>query len=87
MLEIFFTVALIRKGWEREIDDSGVVGIKLAELKQFQGEGKRLQQVVGVASGAHKAEAIIAAIRGGYINALVTDQAAAKKIKKLIASS
>jgi deoxyribonucleoside regulator len=38
---------------------------------------KKIPLVVGVAAGALKAEAILGAVRGGFINALVTDEAAA----------
>ncbi|HBK8713016.1 TPA: transcriptional regulator LsrR, partial [Salmonella enterica subsp. enterica serovar Typhimurium] len=40
--------------------------------------------VIGVAGGEQKAEAIIAAMRGNYINALVTDQKTAGKIIQII---
>nr|WP_052282708.1 transcriptional regulator LsrR [Kluyvera genomosp. 1] len=40
--------------------------------------------VVGVAGGEQKAEAIIAAMRGNYINALVTDQETAARMLQLI---
>ncbi|MDX5629702.1 MULTISPECIES: transcriptional regulator LsrR [unclassified Brenneria] len=40
--------------------------------------------VIGVAGGIHKAEAIVAALKGKYINALVTDQETAEEILKLI---
>lgn len=41
---------------------------------------KKIPLVVGVAAGALKAEAILGAVRGGYINALVTDEAAGQGI-------
>ena len=40
--------------------------------------------VIGVAGGEHKAEAIIAAMRGKHINALVTDQDTAERMLHLI---
>ncbi|OAT75882.1 transcriptional regulator LsrR [Mangrovibacter phragmitis] len=40
--------------------------------------------VIGVAGGIEKAEAVLAAMKGGYINALVTDQNTAAEILKLI---
>ena len=51
----------------------GVVGIELNEIRQA-----RLR--IGVAGGAEKAEAIIGAARGGYINTLITDESAASRI-------
>lgn len=36
--------------------------------------------VIGVASGVHKAAAILGAIRGGYLKSLVTDDATAKEL-------
>ncbi len=40
--------------------------------------------VIGVAGSEQKAEAIIATMRGNYINALVTDQKTAGKIIQII---
>jgi deoxyribonucleoside regulator len=54
-----------------------VVGLDPAELK-------RIPLVVGVAAGAPKAEAILGAVRGKYINALVTDEAAGLGILRLL---
>lgn len=42
---------------------------------------------IGVAGGQLKAEAILGAIRGGYINIIVTDSSAAEKILKLSKSN
>jgi DNA-binding transcriptional regulator LsrR (DeoR family) len=53
-----------------------VVGIDLADLRQ-------LPWVIGVAVGIEKAQAILGALRGGYINALVTDEATARAVLKL----
>jgi lsr operon transcriptional repressor len=39
---------------------------------------KSLNHVVAVAGGAHKREAIIGALKGGYIDVLITDEAAAR---------
>ena len=50
-----------------------VIGIKKEELKSLQG-------VVGVACGARKGRAILGAARGGIINSIVTDEAAALNI-------
>jgi len=54
-----------------------VVGLNPEELK-------KIPVVVGVAAGAPKAEAILGAIRGKYINALVTDEAAGLGILSLL---
>lgn len=71
----------------RGIDDNGnklgilddqIVGIDLDTLKASRNAGQL--KIVGVASGANKAKSILAAIKGGYINVLVTDKAAALKI-------
>jgi DNA-binding transcriptional regulator LsrR (DeoR family) len=53
-----------------------MVGI---ELKDLQG----IEQVIGVAGGEAKAEAILGALRGGHINVLVTDDGAAGKVLTL----
>lgn len=44
----------------------------------------KIPYVIGVAGGEAKAEAILGAIRGRYINILVTDSKAAAKILKLV---
>ncbi|PYG90280.1 DNA-binding transcriptional regulator LsrR (DeoR family) [Ruminiclostridium sufflavum DSM 19573] len=49
------------------------VGISLSNLY-------RMEEVVAVASGTSKAQAILGAIRGGYINVLVTDTDTANSI-------
>jgi len=54
-----------------------IVGLDPAELR-------KIPVVVGVAAGAPKAEAILGAIRGKYINALVTDEAAGLGILSLL---
>jgi DNA-binding transcriptional regulator LsrR (DeoR family) len=41
--------------------------------------------VIGVAAGVHKAAAILGAVRGGYLKALVTDDATAKELLALAA--
>lgn len=53
-----------------------VVGIELKDLRQ-------LTWVVGAAVGVEKAPAILGALRGGYINVLVTDEATARAILRL----
>ncbi|MNJ58473.1 Deoxyribonucleoside regulator [compost metagenome] len=50
-----------------------VIGIGLEQLK-------RVNNVVGLAFGLHKIESIKAALKGGYIHMLVTDEATAYKI-------
>jgi deoxyribonucleoside regulator len=42
-----------------------------------------IAQVIGVAGGEAKAEAILGALRGGHVNVLVTDDAAARKLLAL----
>ncbi|WP_370546924.1 transcriptional regulator LsrR [Edwardsiella tarda] len=54
-----------------------LVGLSLAALST-------IPQVIGVAGGVHKAEAIMAAMTGGYINGLVTDQETAAHILALV---
>jgi DNA-binding transcriptional regulator LsrR (DeoR family) len=53
-----------------------MVGI---ELKDLQG----IDQVIGVAGGEAKAEAILGALRGRHVNVLVTDDGAARKVLAL----
>ncbi|RLC59170.1 MAG: sugar-binding transcriptional regulator, partial [Chloroflexota bacterium] len=53
-----------------------IVGIELEALHS-------IGQVVGVAGGEAKAEAILGALRGGHVNVLVTDDAAARKVLAL----
>lgn len=50
-----------------------IVGIELEALRD-------IEQVIGVAGGEAKAEAILGALRGGHVNVLVTDDAAARKV-------
>lgn len=50
-----------------------VVGIELNDLRQ-------LPWVVGAAAGTEKATAILGALRGGYINVLITDEATARAV-------
>jgi deoxyribonucleoside regulator len=50
-----------------------IVGIELEALHD-------IEQVIGVAGGEAKAEAILGALRGGHVNVLVTDDAAARKV-------
>jgi len=50
---------------------SGILGIELEQVR-------RIPRVVGVAGGLHKVEAILGAIRGGYIKVLITDETTAE---------
>ncbi len=50
-----------------------VVGITLEELKA-------IDTVVGVAGGEKKGETILGALRGGFINVLITDETAARRV-------
>lgn len=53
-----------------------VFGINLNKLK-------KVPYAIGIASGIHKAEAIHGAIRGGYINVLVTDARCAEALCRM----
>lgn len=53
-----------------------IIGIDLPSLS-------RIPLVIGVAGGREKAEAILGALRGGYINCLVTDEVAANEVLRL----
>jgi lsr operon transcriptional repressor len=55
------------------------IGIELADLKN-------VSKVIGVAGGAHKAEAILGALRGGFLDVLVTNEIAAMRLLELHAS-
>lgn len=50
-----------------------VVGLPIEELKT-------LNNVIGVAGGAHKIDSIFGALKGGYINILITDEKTAKSL-------
>jgi lsr operon transcriptional repressor len=52
------------------------IGIELADLTQ-------IPKVVGVAGGLHKAEAILGALRGGFLDVLVTNELAALRLLEL----
>ncbi len=49
----------------------GIIGIELEQLR-------RARLRIGVAGGAEKTDALLGAVRGEYINALVTDESAAR---------
>jgi DNA-binding transcriptional regulator LsrR (DeoR family) len=53
-----------------------IVGIELETLHN-------IEQVIGVAGGEAKAEAILGALRGRHVNVLVTDDATARKVLAL----
>jgi len=53
-----------------------VIGIELVQLK-------KAHRVVGVAGGPRKIEAILAALRGGWINVLITDRQTAEALLAL----
>nr|WP_244226774.1 sugar-binding domain-containing protein [Paenibacillus protaetiae] len=50
-----------------------VIGMELEQLRQ-------VEQVVGLAFGMHKIESILAALRGGWIHMLVTDETTAVQL-------
>src|SRR5262249_35805569 len=52
------------------------IGIELSDLRH-------IPKVVGVAGGLHKAEAILGALHGGYLNVLVTNEIAAIRLLEL----
>ena len=52
------------------------IGIELADLTQ-------IPKVVGVAGGLHKTEAILGALRGGFLDVLVTNELAALRLLEL----
>ena len=45
---------------------------------------KSLDNIIGAAGGYYKTEAILAALRGHYLDILITDEAAAYRILELI---
>jgi lsr operon transcriptional repressor len=52
------------------------IGIELSDLT-------KIPKVVGVAGGLHKAEAILGALRGGFLDVLVTNELAALRLLEL----
>ncbi|SFE93447.1 DNA-binding transcriptional regulator LsrR, DeoR family [Paenibacillus algorifonticola] len=50
-----------------------VIGMSLEQLK-------RIRHVIGMAFGLHKIDSILAALKGGYVNKLVTDEATASSM-------
>lgn len=64
-------------GEEVDIDiNQKVIGIDTSAIRQAN-------HVIGIAAGKFKAKAILGAIRGKYINTLITDDATASKILSL----
>jgi deoxyribonucleoside regulator len=53
----------------------GVIGIGLDQIR-------KINRVIAIAGGRDKARAILGALRGGYVNTLVTDEATAIRIIK-----
>jgi DNA-binding transcriptional regulator LsrR (DeoR family) len=53
-----------------------VVGIELDALR-------RIRRVVGIARGTEKARGILGALRGGYVDVLVTDERTAREVLRL----
>lgn len=53
--------------------EAGVIGISLERLRA-------LDRVVGVAGGEEKVAAILGALRGGYLNVLITDSVTAQAV-------
>jgi len=47
------------------------------------GDIRRIPSKIGIAGGQRKVDAVIGAIRGGYINILITDTECAKKLIEL----
>ena len=43
------------------------------------------RRTIGVAGGAEKAEAILGALRGGFVNTLILDEPAARRVLALAA--
>ena len=54
-------------------EERGIIGISLEQLRA-------LRHVIGVAGGTDKVAAILGALRGGYINVLVTDTITAQAV-------
>ncbi|QXE21170.1 DNA-binding transcriptional regulator [Clostridium sp. 001] len=64
-------------GEEIDIDiNQKVIGIDTSSIR-------RVNHVIGIAAGKFKAKAILGALRGKYINTLITDDATASKILSL----
>ncbi|MBT2696615.1 hypothetical protein J7E79_04165 [Bacillus sp. ISL-40] len=53
-----------------------VIGISLEELK-------KIKKVIAVVEGEHKAESVLGALRGQFINVLIIDEQTADVVLKL----
>ncbi len=49
----------------------------------MQDDGKLIPKVIGVATGAEKAQSVAAAIRGGYVSTLVCDRELAEALLEI----
>ncbi len=58
---------------EQCLVEPGVIGISLEQLRA-------LDQVIGIAGGEEKVMAILSALRGGYLNTLITDTVTAQAV-------
>jgi deoxyribonucleoside regulator len=56
--------------------ETGVIGISLEQLRT-------LNRVVGIAGGEEKAAAILSALRGSYVNVLITDTVTARAVLEM----
>lgn len=66
-----------QQGNEVSFDNHFVVGAPLEAMKSAQWS-------IGIAVSQEKAEATLAAVRGGYVNTLIVDQTLAKKVLELL---
>lgn len=54
-----------------------VIGIQVVELKS-------VSKVIAIVQGSHKADSVLAALRGGYIHTLITDEQTASEMVRLM---
>jgi deoxyribonucleoside regulator len=66
-----------------EVNNNGLQHLISIELDDL----KKIPRRIGVAGGTTKATAILGAVRGGFINTLITDETAAQQILKLVDNS
>jgi DNA-binding transcriptional regulator LsrR (DeoR family) len=52
---------------------TGVIGVSLDQLRA-------IPEVIGIAGGMEKVRAVLGALRGGYINTLITDVTTARAV-------
>ena len=45
---------------------------------------RKMENVIGVAAGVVKAASILAALKGNYLNVLITDEPTARKVLELV---